>query len=102
MLFEALKGGDAPRTILQVCLRMRDDFPEYWLTEYPTPEELGSDVSKSCLATTAGEARDNTARVEVRHGQFYREMQEKSLHVTPAGCSLVSAVFLMYRQRDCT
>ena len=83
MLFDALNGGDAPRRILQCCLRMRDDFSQYWLEDYPTPEDLGGDVSKACLTIIAGETRDNTTRVEVRHGQFQREMKEKAPHVTP-------------------
>ena len=93
VLFDSLSGSDAAGRVLQLCPRMRDDFSQYWLAQYPTPEALGGEVRRSCLVTLGTEVRDSTHRVEVRHGQFQREMTEKSLHVTPTNFDLVSALF---------
>ena len=98
-LFDALNGEAAADNVLQRCPRMRDVFSQYWVEQYPTKEELGGEDSRSCLATLGSEMRDSTHRVEVRHGQFQREMKEKSLHVTPTDFAFISAIFLMQRTR---
>ena len=55
VLFDPLNGSDAAGRVLRLCPRMRDDFSQYWLAQYPTPEALGGEVSRSCLATLGTE-----------------------------------------------
>ena len=103
MLFASLDGDEGVQKVLAQCPRSRDDFSEYWLSEFPDAPALSSQESTVALSGLASVVRDNTLRVEKLHGQFQREMTEKkNLHVTPTGFSDVSSLFFMQRHRGVT